>query len=274
MLIPNLHKALFVVRNSNQINLNKNNMKFIKAFLVVLLLNPFILFAQKTIYYYFDNNWIGVSQEQNYSYYRKVEYDNFNRLINPIIDYYKNGNVQSKLYADNYFDVSCGKFPNQCGLINGSLYEYDSIGNLTTSRTFMNGKYKIEYDIKKQTEKTLSTSDESSIANRFKDRIENLPIGSVLTIINSLRIPANQREVKVGSFRNTAELYFVPEKHEVDILLEADNKFRVTSVSNERLVIVNVKSGKIAWLESNFANLTLYDLNELVKIELPKLQKY
>ncbi len=104
------------------------------------------VFAQTTKYYFFDSDW-KLTISTDCSYYRKVEYNSNGAIITPIIDYYKNGNIQCMLYPTDYFSATCAS--GNCGTQNGYTKYFHPNGNLSGYRRLQNGQlvHRKDYDI-------------------------------------------------------------------------------------------------------------------------------
>ncbi len=89
-------------------------------------------------YYFFDSNW-EITTSKNYSYYRKVEVNANGNYLNPIVDYYRNGNVQCIIKADNFKLNSGGGFLDSGGK-NGEMAYYDASGNMINYRRYANSQ--------------------------------------------------------------------------------------------------------------------------------------
>ena len=109
-----------------------------------------------TKYYFFDSNW-KVTTSKNYSYYRKVEVNSTGNYINPIVDYYRNGEVQCIVKADFYNIRSGGAFLTAGGK-NGETAFFDSTGKMIAYQRYANGRL-IENKQIQNTESEWTTAD-------------------------------------------------------------------------------------------------------------------
>ena len=103
-------------------------------FTVICFVN---LNAQNTKYYYFDQNW-QLTTWENCTYFRKVELNANGNYVNPIVDYYKNGEVQCIIKAD-YFKLTSGDSFLNSGGKNGEIAFFDRYGELQRYDRYSNG---------------------------------------------------------------------------------------------------------------------------------------
>jgi hypothetical protein len=121
------------------------------------------LFAQETQtkIYFFDSNWQKATTD-NYTYYRLVEvYPNGN-YKNPIVDYYRNGAVQSIIKADSY-NLSSGASFTDAGGRNGEIFFYDISGELESYYKYVDREI-VTYHNSKEEEDEWTLEDGLKIA--------------------------------------------------------------------------------------------------------------
>lgn len=138
-------------------------MKKIKIIIASLLLTVVCLTsinAQKssTKYYFFDSNW-KITTSKNYSYYRKVDVNAKGNYTNPIVDYYRNGEIQCIVKADFYTLNSGGTFLKSGGK-NGETAFFDTAGKMVSYQRYANGRMVENKQIQSQnTESEWTTED-------------------------------------------------------------------------------------------------------------------
>lgn len=109
--------------------------KYQISFSIFLLLAN-VSFSQTTKYYYFDANWNLTSGNSNYYYYRVAKFNSNGEFLNPIIDYYRNGVIQSKISTDYFvFTSGDGKIRN------GSSTHFNKVGVMTGYQNYKNGRF-------------------------------------------------------------------------------------------------------------------------------------
>lgn len=102
----------------------------------------------KTKYFFFDSNW-KITTSKNYTYYRKVEVNSKGNFVNPIVDYYGNGEVQCIIKAD-YFNLQSGRTFLEAGGKNGEIAYFDTSGKMTSYQRYVNGKLIENQQLQKQ----------------------------------------------------------------------------------------------------------------------------
>lgn len=110
------------------------------ASLSLILICTASIHAQETTskYYYFDSDW-QITTSTDYAYFRKVDvYPNGNYKT-PIVDYYRDGQVQCVIEAD-YFKLNSGASFLEAGGKNGNITFYNREGNVISYRKYANGQ--------------------------------------------------------------------------------------------------------------------------------------
>ena len=115
----------------------------IKSLLITFVLAFICLSAisaqnTQTKYYFFDSDW-KITTSKDYTYYRKVEVYKNGGYANPIVDYYRNGQVQSIIKSD-VFNLSSGTGFLSSGGKNGEIAFYNKAEQMVGYRRFVNGK--------------------------------------------------------------------------------------------------------------------------------------
>ncbi|MGD9494278.1 MAG: hypothetical protein AB7V36_13090 [Bacteroidales bacterium] len=80
---------------------------------------------------YYNSNWLGVNSFDECSFYRVLNLDSENKIINPVIDYYKSGEIEGKGFAGSV-DPNDDSKSAWIGLVE----VYDKYGKVTFRRDF------------------------------------------------------------------------------------------------------------------------------------------
>ncbi len=115
----------------------------IKSLLITLVL-AFICLSgidaqeTQTKYYFFDSDW-KITTSKDYTFYRKVEVYKNGSYANPIVDYYRNGQIQCIVRSDA-FNLTSGANFLDAGGKNGDIAFYNKSEELVAYRRYVNGK--------------------------------------------------------------------------------------------------------------------------------------
>lgn len=145
---------------------------------VILLLLSLICFSQTEEYYYFDSNWKPVSQNSDYSYYRRIKYSENGNVYIPINDYYRNGEIQSSFYSDKMkvYGMKYEGTVEGMGMYNGKYVNYAE----NSISYYVNGKYSYSTKIDDTSSNNSNSSSNSSSASESSSGLLGLVAGAAL----------------------------------------------------------------------------------------------
>jgi antitoxin component YwqK of YwqJK toxin-antitoxin module len=110
----------------------------INCFFTIACLTGVLAQESQTKYYFFDDDW-NITNSDDYAYYRKVGVYADGGYANPIVDYYRSGQVQCIIQAD-YFRLNSGSTFLKSGAKNGDIAYYNEYGKLTKYERYENGQ--------------------------------------------------------------------------------------------------------------------------------------